>query len=98
MSVNSYHHQAPGRLGEGVVATAVAPDGTVEAIELSETLHPFCLGVQWHPDVEAGAGGDSARLFEVFVAAAAFRLGAHARGSPVSGNRGAGRAAGRTSA
>lgn len=46
--VNSHHVQAVGRLGEGVVASAHAPDGVVEAIEVPE--HPFCIGLQWHPE------------------------------------------------
>ena len=46
--VNSTHHQAVNRLGVSVRASAVAPDGVVEAIEVSG--HPFALGVQWHPE------------------------------------------------
>jgi putative glutamine amidotransferase len=46
--VNSFHHQAVDRLGTGLVATAWAPDGTVEAIE--DRSHPFLLGVQWHAE------------------------------------------------
>lgn len=46
--VNSKHHQAVARLGEGLVATATAPDGIVEAAELPD--RDFFLGVQWHPE------------------------------------------------
>ena len=46
-SVNSAHHQAIGRLGAGLRATAWAEGGVVEAIE-HETL--AILGVQWHPE------------------------------------------------
>lgn len=45
--VNSYHHQAIGRLGAGLRTTARAADGTIEAVE-HDTL-PI-LGVQWHPE------------------------------------------------
>ncbi|MBW8270801.1 gamma-glutamyl-gamma-aminobutyrate hydrolase family protein [Caldovatus aquaticus] len=48
MAVNSAHHQAVERPGDGAVVNAVAPDGVVEGIE-----HPgyrFALGVQWHPE------------------------------------------------
>lgn len=45
--VNSTHHQAVARLGEGLVASARAPDGVVEAIEGPGR---FVLGVQWHPE------------------------------------------------
>jgi putative glutamine amidotransferase len=43
--VNSYHHQAVDRLGEGVVPTAWADDGIVEAIELEGDA--WALGAQW---------------------------------------------------
>lgn len=46
--VNSAHHQAAGTLGPGVVASAVAPDGVIEAIEAG--AYRFCIGVQWHPE------------------------------------------------
>jgi putative glutamine amidotransferase len=48
MAVNSAHHQAVERPGDGAVVNAVAPDGVVEGVE-----HPgyrFALGVQWHPE------------------------------------------------
>jgi putative glutamine amidotransferase len=68
LEVHSVHHQAVGRLGEGLRAVAWAPDGVVEAVE-SET-HPFVVAVQWHP--ELGALGDERprRLFEALVARA----------------------------
>ena len=49
LMVNSTHHQAVSRLGEGLVASAVAPDGVVEAIESSNGA--FAVGVQWHPEL-----------------------------------------------
>lgn len=60
--VSSYHHQ--GLAGHpGYIATAWAPDGTVEAIE--DPARPFCIGVLWHPEVQSDP-----RLFEALVAAA----------------------------
>jgi putative glutamine amidotransferase len=60
--VNSRHHQCAQRVGEGLVATATAPDGVIEALELPNKR--FVLAVQWHP--EARTDGDDARLFEAF--------------------------------
>ena len=48
MSVNSAHHQAADRIGEGVLVSGRAPDGVVEAIEHGG--YRFCLGVEWHPE------------------------------------------------
>ncbi|MDJ0392399.1 gamma-glutamyl-gamma-aminobutyrate hydrolase family protein [Rhodococcus sp. G-MC3] len=47
IEVNSLHHQAVDRLGPGLAATGWAPDGVVEAVEMSE--RPV-VGVQWHPE------------------------------------------------
>jgi putative glutamine amidotransferase len=67
MDVNSFHHQAIGRLGRGVLAVAWSPDGVVEAIELP--AREFCLGVQWHAEslIDRPEG---TRLFEGLVDAA----------------------------
>ena len=46
--VNSFHHQGLGRLAEGFRITARSLDGVIEAIE--DPRHPFCVGVQWHPE------------------------------------------------
>ena len=48
LGVNSAHHQAVKDVGKGLVITARAPDGIVEGLELP--THPFCVGVQWHPE------------------------------------------------
>lgn len=49
IEVNSFHHQAIERLGEGLRITGRAPDGVVEAVE---STHPewWALCVQWHPE------------------------------------------------
>ncbi|MFD9409570.1 gamma-glutamyl-gamma-aminobutyrate hydrolase family protein [Streptomyces sp. NPDC059989] len=47
--VPTYHHQAVDRLGRGLIASAHALDGTVEAIELPDPTS-WVLGVQWHPE------------------------------------------------
>ena len=65
--VNSRHHQAPGTLGTGLVTTATAPDGVIEAIE--DPSKRFVLGVQWHPE-NFYRTGEFRALFEGFIAAA----------------------------
>lgn len=54
-AVPSYHHQALGRIGDGLVVAGRAPDGVVEAVE--DPGRAFCLGVLWHPDEDARGGG-----------------------------------------
>ncbi|MCH9754165.1 MAG: gamma-glutamyl-gamma-aminobutyrate hydrolase family protein [Alphaproteobacteria bacterium] len=48
--VNSHHHQAVNKLGEGLIISAQAEDGVIEAIE--RTKSRFCIGVEWHPEYE----------------------------------------------
>ena len=64
--VNSLHHQGISRVGEGLVATAFAPDGLVEGVEV--TGAKFALGVQWHPECLPDEEG-SKKLFAAFVQA-----------------------------
>lgn len=66
-NVNSSHHQAIGRVAEGLRVTAHAPDGLVEGLE--DPKHPFYIGVQWHPEDMKGEHSATA-LFEAFVKAA----------------------------
>jgi len=47
--VNTTHHQAVDRLGAGLVATGVAPDGVIEMVEHRD--RPEVVGVQWHPEL-----------------------------------------------
>jgi putative glutamine amidotransferase len=65
--VNSRHHQAVRTLGSGLVTTATAPDGVVEAIE--DPSRRFVLGVQWHPE-NFYRTGEFRALFEGFIEAA----------------------------
>ena len=69
--VNSRHHQSVGRLGQGLVVTATASDGVVEAIEQPRAR--FCLGIQWHPE-NFWRTGEFKPLFESFIAAARERM------------------------
>jgi putative glutamine amidotransferase len=52
-SVNSRHHQAVRQLGPGLVATAWANDGVIEALEAENGSAPWMLAVQWHPEDDA---------------------------------------------
>lgn len=69
-NVNSSHHQAVARPGDGLRVAAFADDGIVEAIE--DANHPFYLGVQWHPEDMSGEPSASS-IFGAFVAAAVNR-------------------------
>jgi putative glutamine amidotransferase len=61
--VTSHHHQALGRVGDGLVESAWAADGTLEGVE--DPSHRFVVGVQWHPEA-----GEDAALFAALVAQA----------------------------
>ncbi|MGB8840537.1 MAG: gamma-glutamyl-gamma-aminobutyrate hydrolase family protein [Aliidongia sp.] len=67
--VNSAHHQAVGRVGDGVMVDAVAPDGVIEGIEAPGRR--FCLGVQWHPEFAITEADN--RIFRAFIDAAGRR-------------------------
>lgn len=67
VSVNSLHHQAADRVGTDLIVSAVSGDGFIEALELS--CHPFCLGVQWHPEHMSRTSPAQMRMFEAFLAA-----------------------------
>jgi gamma-glutamyl-gamma-aminobutyrate hydrolase PuuD len=63
-SVKSSHHQGIGRVGEGLVETAWAEDGSLEGLE--DPTRRFAVAVLWHPEMEE----DDKRLFEALVAEA----------------------------
>lgn len=63
-AVQSHHHQGVGRVGEGLVETAWAADGSLEGLE--DPTRRFAVGVLWHPEMEA----EDKRLFEALVAEA----------------------------
>jgi len=46
--VNSLHHQGVARVGDGLKAIALAPDGLVEGLVVKD--EKFAVGVQWHPE------------------------------------------------
>ncbi len=58
--VKSHHHQGVGRVGEGLVQSAWADDGTIEGLE--DPSQRFALGVLWHPEQ-----GEDFALFQQLV-------------------------------
>ena len=65
IKTNSSHHQAVKNIGKNLIISAKATDGIVEAIEHKD--HPFCLGVQWHPEFETSAA--DTKIFSAFIKA-----------------------------
>jgi putative glutamine amidotransferase len=61
--IHSHHHQSLGRVGDGLVVTATAPDGLIEGIE--DPARSFCVGVLWHPEEDPRGAG--APLFRALV-------------------------------
>jgi putative glutamine amidotransferase len=64
IEVNSLHHQALDRVGQGLYATAFAPDGIIEAVEGVEA--DWVVGVQWHPEWLIESDHRMHALFETF--------------------------------
>ncbi|WP_411129822.1 gamma-glutamyl-gamma-aminobutyrate hydrolase family protein [Streptomyces sp. x-19] len=64
VAVPTYHHQAVDRLGNGLIVSAYAEDGTIEAVELPGAP-ALTLAVQWHPEA-----GEDTRVMDALVAAA----------------------------
>lgn len=66
--VNSRHHQAVDQVGKGLVVSARAPDGVIEAVEFPE--HPFAVGCQWHPEESVLTNPGDRKILEAFRARA----------------------------
>lgn len=76
----SWHHQAIRDVAAGLEASAHAPDGTIEGVEMPD--HPWLVAVQWHPELTAAKDAIQQRIFDVFVAAVeALRSGRPAGGA-----------------
>jgi putative glutamine amidotransferase len=68
LEVNSLHHQAISRVGEGLHVSGRADDGLVEALEMPDRR--FLLAVQWHPEELVHGHVWARRLFDALVFAA----------------------------
>lgn len=66
--VNSSHHQSVKATGPRLVASALAPDGVIEAVESPGKR--FLLGVQWHPEFLYDHDVIQRKLFAAFIRAA----------------------------
>jgi putative glutamine amidotransferase len=69
--VNSSHHQSVKEVARSLIRSAVAPDGIIEAIE--SPVHPFLLGVQWHPEFLYDRHETHRRIFTAFLRASRAR-------------------------
>ena len=78
--VNSVHWQGVDRLGAGLTVDAVAPDGTIEAVRVTDAT-AFALAVQWHPEHRPDENPVSRAIFAAFRAA--IRARAAGRGDRV---------------
>jgi putative glutamine amidotransferase len=65
--VNSYHHQAVGRVPDALRTVATTSDGVIEALE--ERTGPFLLAVQWHPEMAVRRHPEQLAPFRAFAAA-----------------------------
>ncbi|WP_350336016.1 gamma-glutamyl-gamma-aminobutyrate hydrolase family protein [Coralliovum pocilloporae] len=65
VNTTSGHHQALHEVAAGLTVAATAADGIVEAVELES--HPWCLAVQWHPELTAHADRTQQALFDELV-------------------------------
>lgn len=69
LQVNSMHHQGVKELGQGLHATAEAPDGLIEALEGNDD--GYLVAVQWHPEALTEHDERTRHLFADFIEAGA---------------------------
>ncbi|MEM7151298.1 MAG: gamma-glutamyl-gamma-aminobutyrate hydrolase family protein [Myxococcota bacterium] len=86
VAVNSVHHQAIRELASPLRATAWAPDGIIEAVQMSD-MSEWLAGVQWHPewlepeegeqDIRTASGGRASgdAIFAAFAEECRERMG-----------------------
>jgi putative glutamine amidotransferase len=62
--VNSRHHQAVARVGDGLIVSARSSDGVIEALE--RPGRAFAVAVQWHPEDRILVSDADRKLFQAF--------------------------------
>ena len=68
LSVNSLHHQAVDRVGQGLLTSARCPDdGVIEGLEMPDRR--FVIAVQWHPESFWNGADSFQRLFDAHAEA-----------------------------
>ncbi len=71
LEINSSHHQAVDRPGDGLLIAAHSSlDKVVEAVESADPSAQWVLGVQWHPERTFAEQPASAAIFRSFAQAA----------------------------
>ncbi len=65
LETNSFHHQCIKAVGKQLEIAGTTADGVIEALEAS--FHPFCIGVQWHPECMYKSSREMRSLFTAFI-------------------------------
>ncbi|MBL6932318.1 MAG: gamma-glutamyl-gamma-aminobutyrate hydrolase family protein [Rhodospirillales bacterium] len=69
IEVNSLHAQGIDRLADGLSVEAIAPDGLIEGVSVTNA-RGFAVGVQWHPEWRVMENAFSRALFSTFAESA----------------------------
>lgn len=67
LEVNTFHREAVAQLPPAIVASAHAPDGIIEAIEIPD--QQFAIGIQWHQELLTSQDHPGNRLFKGLIEA-----------------------------
>ena len=62
-SNHNYHLENTNKL----IVSATSEDGYIEAVEFDKSIHPFAVGVQWHPEVMTDYDINARLLIESFI-------------------------------
>ncbi len=65
VKVNSFHHQAIAKIGDGLTVMAICDDGIIEAV--CGVDNRFIRGYQWHPELLNEKDENSRKIFMEFV-------------------------------